>query len=475
MPCFIFKNSSYQNKLEPGKKEAFKFVHDPLSNFKKISGSIENNLLKKHENSACHKLSIAAQTDFLSQYKNPNNSLEGLSKKISEEKKNEILWSLKLIFSSILYLVKNNLPLRGHRENIEDENTNNGCLIGLIQLIKSIDPVFNKYFDTAPKNATYLSPKIQNEIIDITASIIREKILKELKSSVGYIIHFDETTDRSSISQLCINLRYFYNGEIKECFVDFIDVYQAARKYESNSISGSILSKILLGYLESHQIDPQKCIGICTDTCSMMTSNQVGVFVNMQKTIPHLNHLLCYNHISNLALLDSLNSCDDLKIAIDFIKSLESFFCSAKRDTEFKSFLNDSRFSKLKSLSLTRWSEVFETSNRIILLFTEINKCLHSCAKWSDARTRLNAKTFIGQMENLTLVYSLVVVNYISCHLNPIVKAIQENGACSIEAINKIETLIKVLSSDQSAHINLFEKAKALVESIGGCLLLLFF
>jgi len=61
------------------------------------------------------------------------------------------------------------------------------------------------------KNATYLSGKIQNEIIQIYGQIVQSKIVDKVNKSQSFSILADETTDVAGIEQeqLSLSVRYF--------------------------------------------------------------------------------------------------------------------------------------------------------------------------------------------------------------------------------------------------------------------------
>ena len=79
------------------------------------------------------------------------------------------------------------------------------------------------------RNASYLSPRIQNELIVLSANVVRNKLLRELThKQLFYSIMADETTDICSDEQLSISVRFVSsepdeNGEfIREVFWGFI-------------------------------------------------------------------------------------------------------------------------------------------------------------------------------------------------------------------------------------------------------------
>lgn len=61
--------------------------------------------------------------------------------------------------------------------------------------------------------------------------------MNEVKESKYYCILFDETTDVSHVSQMCLILRYINKGVIQENFISFIDchtyVYKQNKSFDS--------------------------------------------------------------------------------------------------------------------------------------------------------------------------------------------------------------------------------------------------
>ena len=112
---------------------------------------------------------------------------------------------LNRIVDVILYLAKQNLPLRRHRESLNEEG-NPGNFLELIKLISKYDPVIREhviYIGLANKmTLSYLSPMVQNEFIELLDNQVRQKIVEEIKEAKYYAILFDSTPDLSHTDQM---------------------------------------------------------------------------------------------------------------------------------------------------------------------------------------------------------------------------------------------------------------------------------
>ena len=95
------------------------------------------------------------------------------------------------------------MAFRGHRESIHyetiDAMENRGNFLELVDLFVKYDPVLrehvvkikmgNKY------SISYLSPKIQNEFIELLGGAVRKTIMDQIKQAKYFCIIFDSTPD----------------------------------------------------------------------------------------------------------------------------------------------------------------------------------------------------------------------------------------------------------------------------------------
>lgn len=111
-----------------------------------------------------------------------------------------------------LFLAKQNLAFRGHRERVqskeqEQDHTcggkvpHEGNFLELLKLLSKYDGILAQHLATAPKNASYLSPQIQNEYINCLAGNVRAKIVSEIKEAHYFGIILDSTIDVSHVDQ----------------------------------------------------------------------------------------------------------------------------------------------------------------------------------------------------------------------------------------------------------------------------------
>ena len=158
------------------------FISVGFDNWKRATSAFE-----QHRQSKCHQESVLKW----------NHHLKGTSIKVQldnqvivEQKKN--LHCLEIIFTSIEYLARQGLSLRGHGNQSGN----------FYQLIKLRANDCNDLKLWMERKRAYLSHEIQDEILKIMSHQILRLILKDVSSSLWYSIMADEAIDASLIEQV---------------------------------------------------------------------------------------------------------------------------------------------------------------------------------------------------------------------------------------------------------------------------------
>ena len=163
---------------------------------------------------------------------------------------------------------RHQLPLRGHQEHTASTlsigtNPSEGIFRALLRFrVDSGDVDLQRHLENCSKNASYISPHIQNEIIDVIGHIILETLVERIKKAKyvfhsiiipinDYVLHrlysilVDETTDAAHLAQCCYVFRYVDkadNGslQIREDFVSLKELEGLTGQH----IAASILSTV---------------------------------------------------------------------------------------------------------------------------------------------------------------------------------------------------------------------------------------
>lgn len=124
-----------------------------------------------------------------------------------------------MIVESVILCGKQNIPLRGHRDDSTSTSSNKGNFWAILNLLASHDKELADHLKNAPKNATYTSKTIQNEIIDTIGSHIRNQILEGLKGRGFYSTIADEVTDTFSNQEVLALCVRFLNESQSEPYI----------------------------------------------------------------------------------------------------------------------------------------------------------------------------------------------------------------------------------------------------------------
>ena len=104
----------------------------------------------------------------------------------------------------------------------------------------------------SPSNATYLSPDIQNQLITLIDEEILSSIFSEVKRVSCFALIADETTDKSTKSQLSIVVRYLKGDTLTERCIGML---------VQSDLKGKALADTILFHLKSLKFPLEKMIG----------------------------------------------------------------------------------------------------------------------------------------------------------------------------------------------------------------------
>ena len=160
------------------------FVDDGFRTYKNAPGAFA-----PHEASELHKAAIV----LILNKKKPSVIQQLSSTKQKEMLNNRI--ALNKIFSTILVLAKQGLALRGH----DDENSN---LHQILKVRCEDVPELKNWMNR--QGYKWVHNTIVNEIVDMMAEEIRQKILFEIKKEKYFALMLDETSDISKLEQVSV-------------------------------------------------------------------------------------------------------------------------------------------------------------------------------------------------------------------------------------------------------------------------------
>lgn len=130
---------------------------------------------------------------------------------------------LKTTIESVRYLAYQGCAFRGYDESVDSRNRGN-CVELIKHTAKFSPEVAKVVLENAPKNATYISPRIQKQILNILANKVRKHIRDEVGDS-SFCILVDEAQDSPHKEKMAIILRFVdTEGFLRERFFDIVTV-----------------------------------------------------------------------------------------------------------------------------------------------------------------------------------------------------------------------------------------------------------
>ena len=134
---------------------------------------------------------------------------------------------LERLIDIALFLSERNLAFRGSEEVLGSPH--NGNFLGIFELLARRDPILKELQDRIKNKNTkdhYLSPTIQNELIELLATEVEKENLQQLKLAKYFSIILDCTPDMSHHEQMSVILRYVLCNEeaavVKETFCVYV-------------------------------------------------------------------------------------------------------------------------------------------------------------------------------------------------------------------------------------------------------------
>lgn len=160
-----------------------------------------------HQNSKCHVSSLDGWKCF---EKNKAIELQFEENKepelrVKEKQRQKNVAYMKKLIDVVRTLAKGGKTFRGHNE--KEESDEKGLFLEVVQLLKKYDPEFKEYLETAPRNCTYLSNHVQNDILQALKNVILRSIRQEIEGQHISVIA-DETSDVSHYEQIAVVFRY---------------------------------------------------------------------------------------------------------------------------------------------------------------------------------------------------------------------------------------------------------------------------
>ncbi|XP_050528242.1 52 kDa repressor of the inhibitor of the protein kinase-like [Daktulosphaira vitifoliae] len=366
------------------------------------------------------------------------------TKEISENRA-----ALEPIIRTILFCAEQELPLRGDHNSgalsLTRPKQKDGKFRALLRFrIESGDQNLEKHVLKSSKNATYLSPIIQNEVIQTCSDIITEKVIHRISKVQCFSLLGDETMDVSGTEQLSLCLRYVDIPDLqapilREDFIGFIPIKDQ---------SSENLTNVILQRCEELNLDMTKCIGQGYDGATNMAGHLSGVQTRIRDNYPKARYIHCASHRLNLALSNAM-SVPAIRNCLGVVSQVVNLFRNHSNANKLfqdtiQEHAPDSKKKRLLRLCDTRFIERHDS----IIVFLELLECivmsLDEIAQrtWNISSTASILHTACQKSEFLV---SLVVCEKLFSLTLPLSVFLQKKSSDFVSAVNYTNDILSAL------------------------------
>ena len=382
---------------------------------------------------------------------------------------------LRRVITIILTLASLCLPYRGHHETVGNGKCEGGNFLGLIKMQIDLGDPFLKELIDKPEGATkYLSPTIQNEIINLLGDATRRSLVNKIKEAACFSLIVDSTSDICRVDQISIVVRWveISTCTIQETFLGFIEA--------KDGRTAEALSKTVLAYIVSIGLDPRKIRSQGYDGASVMSGSKGGVNVlvseylqknGVESPAPFVH---CASHNLNLVINDSVESnVENIKF-LNIIEEIYNFFNrSINRSADLKKFgllAEDEVTLSLKKLCTTRWSSRIDSVRAIKSRLKDIIQLLEIYSKGtgsSSTKEKTEAQGLLKQIVTLEFVLLLNIWEKVLTSINIASKFLQMRQMDLGKSASELERALKSVEEMRNQWDAIMKESTILALKVG--------
>jgi len=159
------------------------------------------------------------------------------------------------------------------------------------------DPLMKKYLEDVPKNVTYLSHQIQNEILQSILNVVQRTITSQICNKPISIIS-DDTTDAGHHEQKSVVVRYF-DMDL------FVPVERFICLKRILSVNSNAMFSELSEIISTYNLNWNDVVSVCFDGASTISGCISGVQTKCKEENSRIMYVHCYAHCLNLVLVDA--------------------------------------------------------------------------------------------------------------------------------------------------------------------------
>ena len=281
---------------------------------------------------------------------------------------------------------------------------------------------------------------MQNEMIGIAKEMIQATIIERVRSAGFFSIMADGTTDVLKIDQFCLVLRYYFEGQIREDFHEYLNV--------SGKTTGEELADTILEKLSYHGLDIKYLRGQGYDGASNMCGIQKGVKSRILSRFPKALYIHCGANTLNLAIGDA-SKVPVMNNMFAVANKVATFFSSSAKRTQMLDDQLPAGLSgmRTKVLCATRWASRQTSLESLLELIEHVAETLDDLSTGPDSQTSSKATSILRSIEQ----FDFIIAPHVGCYymqlLLPLSKTLQLRKVDYVMAVTEVSDLISLFKS----------------------------
>ena len=307
------------------------------------------------------------------------------------------------LLSSIRFLARQGLSLRGHHEDVR---TLDGNLYKLLLLRAEDCPELKSWM----YRKEYTSPEILNEIIGLMGNTVLREILTLIKTSMWFSIIADEATDVSRNEQMSLSIRW--TDDDYQIYEEPLGLVQLP------DTKAHTIFSVIKDLLIRCSLPLSQCRGQAFDGASNMSGSKNGVQALIKKEESRALYVHCLAHSLNLCVQYISKQCDLIRSVMDFMYNLIQLIkCSPKRLTLFNSIRNNVALGNestplLRNICPTRWTVRNGSIYSVLQNYSNLIATLDEVKTGSD-KYAAQGRGLLAQMESFDIFFGLKLAHLV--------------------------------------------------------------
>ena len=432
--CFHCAKANNLSLLSITTQNEGTFIDTGFINWKKALERFE-----KHENSACHSHAVYQ----FQQLKKPSVCAQLSEQKLTEQA--GFRSCLLQLFSSVRFLARQALPLRGHLEE-------NGNYSQLLTLLAQRDDQLTLWLK---KTTNFTSHDCQNEMLALLGQAVVRNIVSTVKNeSCQFGIVVDGTQDCAGLEQESVCIRFVDKAlTVNELFIGL---------YNPPDTTGKTLSVVVKDVLTRLMLPLEDLRAQTYDGAANMSGKYNGcqAIINNEQPLALFFH--CSAHCANLVAQHTAATNQFVSNPLQLVQDLGALY---NRSGKFKKLFYDSRVSlitnspdtvlkktnTIKPMCPTRWLSRVSAVSSVLDQYTVVLACLESYASEVTDDAAAKARGLLSQFQQGTTALGLKVAVLIFSRLEQLNKFLQSASVTvsgMIEAAESVVLELRRLRSD---------------------------